>query len=185
MSDSFDLSFVGLTEELCQEAFDLIRPSLGVAMDNGPFNRSQGHLVVVNPSIPWEPKYKSWDSVDGAHFFEAILFEADLGDPGEWEFRFADVARAKAFASWKTGLTTHEIQQIAPYLYQEGWTKHGGSAVAPGGFVVAFSGVQGYFDRMIAEWMISACRAVCMHRMHDKTDGVMSAADIDFLGRRN
>jgi hypothetical protein len=59
-------------------------------------------------------------------------------------------------------------------------TKYGGSAVDKG-LVVAFSGVEEWFDQMISEMMLAAIKGVCLHKMHGP-DGVMES-ESDFIGK--
>lgn len=172
--------FVGLTEDLCSVALDIVRPAIETAMDTGTVKRKQGVLVVLDPTKPWEPKY---EKADGSSFDEVVLFAHSWTDGREFDAPFSDVAAMKAFASWKTGLPAHRIQQEAPYLYQPGWTKWGGSAVGDGGLVVAFSGVQWYFDQMFSEMMLAAIKAVCLDEML-RPGGVMDTGEITFLGDR-
>jgi hypothetical protein len=178
--------FTGLTEELCVEALDIVRPSIAHAMNSGVVKREQGWLVVLNPRIPQEPKYmlnigQHDNPKREVPFDELVLFDCGWDLPKNWDHPYDAVARAKAFASWKTGLPAHRIQQEAPYLYEEGWTKYGGSAVGEGGLVVAFSGVEEYFDQMFSEMMVAAIKGVCLHKMHGP-EGVIANEDITFLG---
>ncbi|MGC1176683.1 MAG: hypothetical protein WA843_01315 [Candidatus Saccharimonadales bacterium] len=150
-------------------------------MTQGFAKRRHGCLVVLDPKVPREPKYKE-SSVDPEHpFKELVLFEYTWGQETDWEHDYRKVARAKAFASWKTGLPTRLINQSAPYLYEPGFTKWPGSAVGPGGLVVAFSGVEDYFDEMFSEIMLAIIKGLCMHEVHGP-GGVMADSDITFLG---
>ena len=174
--------FTGLTAELCNKALEIVRPTIEAAMENGTFKRKQGYLFVLDPTIPWEPKYQDvGNKADSPFNTDVILFQESWEDSRRWDAPFGVVAIQKAFASWKTGLSAQDIQQKAPYLYQRGWTKWGGSSVGEGGLVVAFSGVQAYYDQMISEMMLAAIRAVCLHEMHSE-NGVMSDPAITYLG---
>ena len=174
--------FTGLTEALCERAMCIIRPSMYGAMDDAIVKRHQGCLVVLDPKVPREPKYKTWSLDPQDPFEELVLYQRHIGYARDWDGPYDKVARAKAYASWKTGLPAQLIQQWAPYLYEEGWTKWGGSDVGNGGLVVAFSGVEAYFDQMFAEMMLAAIKAVCLHELF-KPDGVMANPDITFLGQ--
>src|SRR4051812_9907329 len=111
MSD--DVGFVGLTPELCEQALEIIMPTIEHIMATGVVNRSFGHLVVLDPTIPYEPKYKG---AEEPNFDEVVLFDHTWGTRSQWgEFDFIRVARAKAYASWKTGLPAIRIQQEAPH----------------------------------------------------------------------
>ncbi len=169
--------FAGLTHELCRVAFELIDPSVTTAMTKGVFKRPQGSMIVLDPTMPWEPKYKA---ATDDNFEELVLLEVNWGDPDEFEYPFGGIAASKAFASWKTGKPSIELQQEYPHLYEEGWTKFGGSVVR-GGLVVAVSGAQWWFDQMVAGWMVDAIQGVCLDGMHNPVNGAMSNPDITFL----
>ncbi len=171
--------YTGLTEELCQVALEIIRPTIEAAMEKEVVKRKQGCLIVLDPTKPWEPKYKDWRSV--AFQEDIVLFMQLWDDDRPWDGPFGEVALSKAFASWKTGLSGWRIQQECPYLYEKGWTKWGGSAVAEGGLVTSFSGVEAYFDQMISEMDLAAIKGVCMLGMHHKETGVMNDDSITFL----
>jgi len=165
--------FSGLTSVTCHRALSLVLP----VIESGLFKRDQGHLVVINPAIPYEPKYRNGPADE--KFDDVVLFDRNFGgDPETWDGPYKDVARSKAFISWKTGLPSHRVQQEAPYLYEPGMTKWGGSAVAPGGLVVAFSGVEWFFDQMISEIMVAAIKATCLSDMRE----VMADSNVNTIG---
>lgn len=110
-----------------------------------------------------------------------MLCTKQFGLKVDWEHPYDAVAISKAYTSWKTGLTSYEVQQKAPYLYEVGMAKYGGSAIGEGGLVVAFSGVEEWFDQMFSEMMLAAIKGVCMDEMH-KPDGVMADTAITFVG---
>jgi hypothetical protein len=59
--------------------------------------------------------------------------------------------------------------------------KYGGSAVGKGGLVVAFSGVEEWYDQMISEWMLATIKAVCLHEVY-KPGGLMDDDEIALVG---
>lgn len=167
--------FVGLTELVCNRAFAIVEPTMLAAMEKGVVNRSQGFMVVCDPRITYA------DIRPGVMFENYVpLFFDQFGDSTEWDYPFDEIALAKAKASWKTGLPSHRIQQEAPYLFEPWMAKYGGSAVGEGGLVVAFSGVEEYFDQMFSEMMLAAIKGVCLHEIHGP-NGVMADDSIKFL----
>lgn len=167
-------NFTGLTRRLCFDAYKIIRPTVLAAAEAGTINKCAGSLVVLNPGIPYEPKYRNAIGADGViddKFFGLVLFENTFGDNTVHDIdKYVAIARAKAFVSYLTGLPSHLAQQQYPALYVPGMTKWGGSAVAgvgPMRLIVAFSGVQWNFDQMISEMMISAIQAVCHEQMRE------------------
>lgn len=143
----------------------MIYPAIKDAAENRQINKLAGCMVVLNP------QYKK---VRFRVLFQHIISSED-------DVTFTEIARAKAMLSFRTGLASSRVQQDCPYLYEKDDTKWGGSTVAPGGLVVAFSGVEAVFDEMISEWMASAIRALCRHEM-TREGGVMSQ-DGSFLGQ--
>ncbi len=171
-----------LTEEMLsgqEGALQIDRPSIEWMMTNDVIKRSQGSLVVLDPTIPWNPQCKGPDDP----FFkeEVVLFTYFFGDHEDWEHDFDKHALAKAYASWKTGLPSIRIQQELPYLFEKGMSKYGGSAVGPGNLIVAFSGVEQWFDEMTAEMMVPAIKGVCRDEV-EKTGLLYRDAAIDFIG---
>lgn len=153
--------FTGLNEQICATAWETILPAIEAAANNGTTNKLAGCIVVLDLRQDYR------------------LFTRTIGTPDD-NAKYSAIANAKAQLSRKTGLPSSRVQQEFPYLFEVGDTKWGGSTVAPGGLVVAFSGVQAVFDEMIAEWMASAIRAICRNEMN-KPDGVMSG-DFSFIG---
>ncbi len=174
--------FSGLTDGTCEAAVELIKPVLEL----GAFKRTDGQLIVLDPSRPYTKDFEDLEREIAAgdeealrkFWLEVVLNEWDFGDKANWEHPYDFVAASKAFISWRTGLPSHMVQQLYPYLYKQGDTKWGGSTVLPGGLVIAFSGVEWYYDQMIAEMMGSAIKAVCLAGMKP----VLADDSITFLG---
>lgn len=154
-----------LTLDNCDHALAMTLPSIEHCMRSGPYNREAGQLIVLNPTRLYEPKYH--DGPDNDAFKEEVVFWTHLfGSPEEWEHPFAEVALAKAYASFKYRLPADVIVDQAPELLEPGMTKYGGSAVCPiSGLVVAFSGVQAHFDKQISQALLNALKALCKGRM--------------------
>jgi len=157
--------FTGLTEDICQQAWELILPTINYAIRNEITNNYAGTIVVVRSETADEEEF---------NFFRSL----PDSDP-----KYKTIAISKAYVSISTGLPSSVVQQQCPYLYEAGDTKWGGSTVMPGGVVVAFSGVQTVFDEMIAEMMASAIRGLCRWEM-TKPEGIMDN-ESDFIGVRN
>jgi hypothetical protein len=161
--------FFGLSYNICYKAFThIVYPAIETAAEARILNKFAGCIVVLNPTIPYEPKYKNAIG-DGDLYDELVLYQDHFGDEGEHDIdKYIGIARHKAFTSFLTGLPSHQVQQVMPSLYAPGMTKWGGSAVAGTGpmkLIVGFSGVQWYYDQMISEMMISAIQAICHESM--------------------
>ncbi len=144
-----------LTAEIVEKAINMVLPAITTAMDNNILGGHDLHIVVMNPGVrPHE--------VRDAH--EAILCERSFGVQAKWNYPYKDFARAKAFASWRTGLPTGVIRQVMPYLLKEKDTLYYGSAVLDG-IVVGTSGVQEWFDEWVSYLVAATCRALCIEAM--------------------
>ncbi len=187
-------AFTGLTPHLCSAAYDIVAPAVLAAAKAGTINKCAGSVVVLNPAIPYEPKYQGAIDPQGMasdSFFDLVLWENPFGDIGRYDIdKYIAIARAKAFVSYLTGLPSHLVQQQFPSLYVPGMTKWGGSAVAgvgPMRLIVAFSGVQWHFDQMISEMVVSAIQAVCHEQMRTvmASDEAMILQPFPYQGRPN
>ena len=150
--------FTGITTEICQQAWEIITPSLAAASKDGVTNNHAGTVIVLDPQT------------------EEVIFSAVIDSEHEKALMYSEIAKAKAEVSRRTGMPSSLVQTQDPDLYVEGDTNWGGSTVDEGGLVVAFSGVQAVFDEMIAEWMASAIRAICRDQMTE-----VMVADGSFL----
>jgi hypothetical protein len=157
----------GLSEADCQVAWDMILPAVERAAEQHVTDAYRGTVVVLDPTAPYSP---------GAAPLP-VIFEASLH--GQASAIYREFATAKAAVSWRTGLSSRDVQQTSPHLYRRGDIKWGGSVVRDG-LVVAFSGVQSAFDEMISGWMADALIGLCRDAM-TKPEGAM-ASDSSYLG---
>jgi hypothetical protein len=137
--------FTGISTEICAQAWEIILPSIEKAAAMGVTDRLAGTVIVLDPTLETHE----------------ILFTGHVGEPNPNPTGWAT---AKAAVTLRTGLDSSRVRQDFPHLYKEGDIKWPG-AIVRDGLVVAFSGVQGEFDEMIAEWMVSAIRAICRDAM--------------------
>lgn len=154
--------YTGLTEEICEQAWNVVYDGIHAAANNVITNKLAGTIVVLHP-------------VDGTKIFEQTIDSNGRHD----DAKYRRLAHAKAHLTRRTGMASREVQQRAPHLLQYSDVKWGGSTVRDG-LIVAFSGVQAAYDEMIAEWMTSAIIAMCRHEM-TREGGVMDA-DYSFIG---
>lgn len=152
------MSFKGLSTEICEEAWRITCASVLFAANYGTTNKIAGTIVVCLPLF---------DQGGESNF----IFVADVDMYHPNNEKYEQIAKAKAEVSLRTGLPSRKVQQDAPYLYQEGMTKWGGSVIE-NGLVVAFSGVQAVFDEAIAGTMLRWIVALCQNEM-TKEGGVM------------
>lgn len=156
-----------LSAEVARKAIEMVLPSILSMMASGQFDKSQLHIVIMNPAT--DPGYVLDPS-------SVILYEETIGEPASWKHPYDEIARAKAFASWRTGLPMDVLSHSMPYLLKadedQSDTMFGGSATLLG-IVVGVSGVQPWFDEMVAYMVAAACRALSIQIMQEKylTDG--------------
>ncbi len=149
--------YTGLTKDICAQAWDIVLPAIKAAHDAGVINGYTGTVVVVDPA-----------SADGDILFTGIVGDEENADTMTF-------APAKTKVALRTGMPSWLVGEAHPHLYQPGDIKYPGAIISHG-LVVAFSGVEGYHDEMIAEWMASAIRGICRELMHGE-GGPMRAAD--------
>ncbi len=132
--------FTGINATICAQAWDIIVPAIEKAAQVEVTNGLRGTIMVIDPNSSTHD----------------VLFVAHVGDEDP---EFLQNVKGKVAVTLRTGLDSARVRQDFPHLYKEGDIKYPG-AIIRDGLVVAFSGVQGEFDEMICEWMVSAIRAI-------------------------
>jgi hypothetical protein len=146
-----------LTVEMAAFAIDTLHSTIiSEYVRKGIFKRADMHIVVMNPVMPY-PQYA---------FKDAVLYSYSYGIKDLWEHPYDLIAYKKAEQSWITGKDGITLQQLAPHLMAVGDTPWYGS-VNRDGMIVAVSGVQSYFDTLIAGWIADTCIAFCREKMQE------------------
>jgi hypothetical protein len=122
------------------EAVEMCLPMIRSAMDSGAVGES-GFLYLVLMDPRKTPANSSFD--------EAILYEYSVGDRSKWDADYRGFAIAKAKVAWKAGMDAHQVQELKPWLLEEGDTVLWGSVVVDG-ITVAASGAHAWFDEAFA-----------------------------------
>jgi hypothetical protein len=105
-------------------------------------------------------------------FEEAILYEHAVGDRSKWDADYAGFARAKARVAWRTGMDSHLVQELRPYLLEAGDTVLWGSAIVDG-ITVAVSGANPWYDEAFAGTVAMCLRAVAKAGIvHERSKGL-------------
>ncbi len=161
MSDKEHAVSCLLSAEVAKEAIEMVRPAILAAMKSGFLKRSALYIVVMNPvTRPHEIEDER----------DAILYEEFIGDlpRDQWSGNYDDFARSKGIISWRTGLPTHLVREMRPYLLQANDdtsdTIFWGSVVLDG-LTVAGSGVQSYGDEWASNLVAATCRMLCIAKM--------------------
>ena len=109
--------------------------------------RKEGHLVILVPSMEdvREADYPNWPNYSISPY---ILHEQSVGEKEGWERPFDKIARSKALQLWQGRNDDGQTDSNAHLLFPNDTPYWGG--VQRHGLVVAFSGVQPWFDQMIS-----------------------------------
>jgi len=140
-----------VTTELVERAFRMAEPSIQLTLAETA-KRVAGHLRVTARSYD----KSRW----------VLLATRDYGSRAKWEHDYPGHATAKEAISQRTGKSTREVQLMHPEMLEAGDTVYYGSVVSPdGSIVVAFSGVEAWFDEMFASWVLTAILALIQHEL--------------------
>jgi hypothetical protein len=119
------------------------------------------HIVIMDPALPMGRRQ------DQLHDFEtAILVEVSYGDKAQWSHPYDEIARQKAFVTWRTGLSSRTVKENAPWLYIGGDTRYIGSLVE-NGLIVAASGFEENEDELVCRLVLTACQHLCLAAMSE------------------
>lgn len=151
-----------LTKEMAVLAVELARPGieklLTVAL--------QGELLLNKPviAISIVSVKTNAGGVDVAFStrFDIGHHEHIIMDDGRWNDKYDRFALAKARLAAREKMDTSVIVNDHPSLLQPGDIKFPGGVYSDG-IAVGASGVQGYFDEMIARMVLAICLGLCKH----------------------
>lgn len=165
-----------LTWQVASEAVERILQCVRTTEEGDVFSRLKRrcfHVVVLVPSMPDDrPDY---DDYPNYPLEPCILYENSFGKPA-WERDYEDIAMCKALQLWQG--RNNGACNIQPHLLFPGDVPFYGG-VAREGIVVACSGVQPWFDRMIAGMVADMCIAIAYDEWEKSKE---KAEDVDSLG---
>ncbi len=131
-----------------------------------PLKRQACHVVVLCPKMPddREGDYPRWP----AYQMEPhLLAEMSFGDRSIWTAEYDNIARCKVLQEWHD---RHDGRtDIIPHLLFPGDTPFWGS-VKREFIATGCSGVQSYFDKMIAGQVTDMVIALAYHRWKESED---------------
>ncbi|MDD2657364.1 MAG: hypothetical protein PHD04_01730 [Candidatus Pacebacteria bacterium] len=144
-----------LTEKMAEEAIEtVVRATLSPPMCHD-IEHAMFHIVVLVPGMVVEignyPNYP---------IRPYLLAEHSEGNREKWPYDYVEIAQCKALQLWHD--RNDGGTDIKPHLLFPGDTPFWGG-VKRNGIVVACSGVQPYFDRMIAGMVADICIAYAYH----------------------
>lgn len=142
-----------LTKEVADQAMNAVWEMVSL---QPPFNerlkRLAFHVTVLGPEMD-----HGTSTYPNYPIRPIVIAEQGFGDKNLWSHDFAEIAQCKALQLWhdrNNGATT-----IMPHLLFPNDTPFWGG-VKRDGIVVACSGVQAHFDRMIAGMVADGCVAL-------------------------
>lgn len=129
--------------------------------------RKEGHLVILVPSMEdvREADYPDWPNYPISPY---LLHEQSVGEESEWEYPFKDIAHCKALQLWQGRNDDGQTDSNAHLLFPNDTPYWGG--VKRHGLVVAFSGVQPWFDQMISGMTADMLKAVGREMLETSDD---------------
>lgn len=135
------------------------------------FKRKEGYLVILVPSMEdvRDADYPDWPNYPIRPY---LLHEQGVGNAADWEYPFDEIARCKALQLWQGRNDDGQTDSNAHLLFPNDTPYWGG--VKRHGLVVAFSGVQPWFDQMISGMTADMLKAVgreAFEMSDDKTEG--------------
>lgn len=127
--------------------------------------RKDCHVVIIVPSIQvGRSATPGWLNYEVG---PSILHEQSFGDPMKWEKPFDQIARAKALQLWDD--RNDDRTNPMPHLLFSGDTPFWGG-VKRQGIVVACSGFQSWYDKMVSGMIADACIAIAYDKwMNDES----------------
>jgi hypothetical protein len=131
------------------------------------------HIVVLVPAMKDDrPNYMSWPDYP---IHPKLLYEVSKGDTSKWKYKFDEIARCKALQLWhdrNDGRT-----DCMPHLLFSGDTPYWGG-VKRNGLVVACSGYEPHYDKMISGMVIDVIVAIAYQYWMCSDD---KKADVSFV----
>jgi hypothetical protein len=138
------------TRLLHDQVYALCKPSIDLLLEQYA-KRKHYHIVIMDPKKkPWECPFK-----------EAILAEFSQGKDA-WEYDYERIARSKAEQAWREQRANLLTNMLGPATLRSGDTIYWGSFEYYGMFT-SCSGIEPYFDMLIAGWLALAYQQLSQH----------------------
>jgi len=142
--------------EIAAQAVEVVKPSIQELFKRT--NRQELHIVIVDPRIkPWEADFK-----------DAILYQESILNKDTFELPFDEMARNKAEQAWRESQANVITQTLHPASLRQGDVPFYGSFVY-GNVVVACSGVEQWFDMLIAGWIALAFEQLIVNEIQSNS----------------
>ncbi|MCX6718912.1 MAG: hypothetical protein NTZ38_00850 [Candidatus Taylorbacteria bacterium] len=158
-----------LTKVLAQKAVQMVLESVMFSSSGAPLKRKACYIVVLVPGMDMSAGENAWPNFPCK---PVALYEHKVRQE-DWSDDYKTIAQCKALQRWHD--RSDGGTDVSPHLLYTGDTPFWG-AVKRQGIVVSCSGIQPYFDRMIAGMIADAIIGFAYHAWaisQDKTDGVL------------
>ncbi len=140
-------SFI-LDREIAKKAIEIVEPSILAAMESGIVKRKALSICILNPQ---------------GEGIILLQHSINIGEAKEWKHPFDKIAMSKATTAQGKRKNTSYVRDLEPQMLVQGNTIYSGGAYFQG-IAVGVSGVEEYFDEMIAKWIVHTTRALCLER---------------------
>jgi len=138
-----------LTPELAAQAVEILRPSIETLIKN-----QNGRLVIYIVIL---------DPVAAAKGVYEVLWEGPIGEANtdKWPKSYNEFAHAKTRVTFQTRLPSHLVRFHAPYMYQNGDFKFGGSDIREN-LITGSSGLDWHHDYLVSATINATLHALCL-----------------------
>lgn len=159
-----------LTQEVAERAVATALQMMENSPIEGVFRGKACHIVVLAPEMD---DHRRGGAEDPDYSIRPhVLYERSVGDRSKWSGPYDNIARGKALQLWQD--RNDDRTDCIPHLLFAGDTPYWGG-VKRDGLVVACSGVQSWFDRMLSAIVADLCVGLAY-------DAFKATGEIDFLG---
>ena len=159
-----------LTEEIARTAVERLLPQI---MSFPELGRVFCHIVILVPVMKKTGAEADWQN---NRIEPHVLYEHSFGNKAEWPREFDLIARGKAQQLWYD--RNDSRTDLSPHLLFPGDSPYWGG-VKREGIVVTCSGVQQWFDRMIAGIISDSCIALAYNAWMISSDKEQNNAFLD------
>ncbi len=139
---------------LAKHALAIATPFVDSILGSSVAKRQHMHIIIGRhdtTTTPW-----SWTQ----------LAERSWGSPDEWEHNYAAIALAKGNLTARTGMSSRHVQLMQPELLELEDIMFWGSTIL-GNIIVAPSGIQSWFDEVIANAVAWTCRGLIQNGLEE------------------
>lgn len=143
-----------LDAKLAKKAVEIVMPAIKIAMKRGLIKRKCLSICILNPK-------------NGEELYEENIKIED------WEHDFGEIARSKARISYREKVDTVIVRERRTCSFEKGDTIYQGGVYFRG-YVVGVSGVESWYDEMIAYWVATTLSGLCRNELEKE-------GDVDFL----